>query len=381
MDPNRAFRAYRVKGACANCHASGASSVNTKGGSVNLALPKGNSYIPGEVQHWVITITDSSARRWGFQTAARKAAATSTAAGGFKSSDSNTQVICSNTSFSRVQTTTSGACSSSFPLMYVEHTLTGTRLGVTGSITFQFDWTAPSTDIGAVTVYIAANAANGNNQDDSGDHIYKATYTLQPAAATGPTISANGVVNGASFTQGIEAGSWVSIQGQNLSSTTRTWTSDDFKNGTPTSLDGVNVSIGGKPAYVYYISPTQINVQAPDIPAGTASVTVANAGGTSNAVTATVNDYAPGFFMAGQYAIATHQDGTLVAPAGLYGNSSPAAPGETVILWGTGLGPVSPSVPAGQTSSRPWAAARSLTSPCPQRSRLAACPRRWSEPR
>src|SRR6266480_5165305 len=85
-------------GTCANCHASGANSIDTKGGSVRLTLPKGNSYIPGEVQRWVITVTDSSARRWGFQTAARKATANSTLAGGFKSIDSNTQVICSNTS-------------------------------------------------------------------------------------------------------------------------------------------------------------------------------------------------------------------------------------------------------------------------------------------
>ena len=47
----------------------------------------------------IVTITDSSARRWGFQAAARKAGATSTLAGGFKSTDSNTQVICSNTGF------------------------------------------------------------------------------------------------------------------------------------------------------------------------------------------------------------------------------------------------------------------------------------------
>src|SRR5262249_50827493 len=81
-------------GNCTNCHASGASSVNTKGGSVALPLPKGNTYVPGEVQHWIVTITDSSARRWGYQAAARKASSTSAAAGGFKATDSNSQVIC-----------------------------------------------------------------------------------------------------------------------------------------------------------------------------------------------------------------------------------------------------------------------------------------------
>jgi uncharacterized protein (TIGR03437 family) len=351
-------------GNCSNCHGGGSSSVNTKGGSVSVAFPKGNTYAPGEVQRWVVTVTDSSARRWGYQLAARRASSTSTMAGGFKTPDSNSQVVCSDTSFRRASSTSSGACTTSLPMMYAEHTNAGTRLGTTGSATFQIDWTAPASDIGAVTVYVAANAANGNNQDDSGDHIYTASFTLQPAAASnGPVISA--VVNGASFQKGLQAGSWVSIQGQNLSETTRSWTSADFGSGTPTSLDGVSVSFGGKPAYVYYISPTQINVQAPDVPVGDVAVTVKNTSGTSAAATATVSEYAPASFQAGTYAIATHQDGTLVAPVGALGNSTPAARGETVILWGTGFGPTAPAVSAGQTASQAIGATTAYVSLAP----------------
>jgi uncharacterized protein (TIGR03437 family) len=237
--------------------------------------------------------------------------------------------------------------------MYIGHTNAGTRLGTTGSITFAFDWKAPASDVGPITVYVSANAANGNNEDDTGDHIYNKTFTLTPAASSSqtPTISSAGVVNGASFAAGIEGGSWVTIQGTNLATSTRAWTSDDFSNGTPTSLDGVSVTMGGKPAYVYYISPTQINVQAPDVGTGTISVTVTNSNGTSNAMSATADSFAPAFFTTGKYAIATHTDGTLVAPAGLYPGSSPAKRGETVVLWGTGFGPVTPAVPPGQTSS------------------------------
>jgi hypothetical protein len=92
-------------------------------------------------------------------------------------------------------------------------------------------------------VYLAANAANGNGQDDSGDHIYTASFTLTPASSNAPTIT--GAVNGAGFANGIEAGSWAMIQRTNLSATTRAWTADEFANGTPTSLDGVSVSMGG----------------------------------------------------------------------------------------------------------------------------------------
>ena len=352
-------------GTCAPCHGSGNSSVNTKGGSVTVAFANGNTYVAGQVQHLVVKVADPTARRWGFQLTARLAGSTGTQAGGFKSTDSTTQVLCTNTSFRTAQPNTTGTCATSNPLMYVEQTAAGTRLGTTGSVTFAFDWTPPATAAGTVTLYVAANAANGNNQDDSGDHVYTATYSLAAVpTGTQPTISANGVVNGASFTQGIEAGSWVTIQGTNLTAAgscdpagspgpgCRTWNAGDFANGTPTSLDGVSVAIGGKAAYVYFVSPTQINVQAPDIAVGTAPVTVTNANGTSNTVTVSVDDFAPGFFQTGQYAIATHQDGTLVAPGSLIPGATPAARGETVILWGTGFGAVTPSVPAGKTSSQ-----------------------------
>jgi uncharacterized protein (TIGR03437 family) len=248
--------------------------------------------------------------------------------------------------------------------MYVEHTLSGTRLGTTGSITFAFDWTPPSSDAGPVNVYVAANAANGNNVDDSGDHIYTASLTLTPAPASSntPTITASGIVNGASFASGIASGSWVTIYGTNLSSAStcdpsnpqpgcRTWAAGDFVNGTPTSLDGVSVSMGGKNAYVYFVSPTQINVQAPDLDPGAVPVSVKTDSGSSNEVSVPISSFAPGFFTAGKYALATHVDGSVVAPSGTFPGSSPATPGETITLWGTGFGPVNPRIPSGITSA------------------------------
>lgn len=351
-------------GTCTNCHGSGPTSINKNGGTLSLSTGTSSSYTPGELQHWILTIADPTAKRWGFQAAARQSNATNALAGGFLSTDSNTQVICSNSNFRTVQRTTSGACSSTNPLMYVEQTLSGTRLGTTASTTFQFDWKAPATNIGPVTVYVAANAANGNNQDDTGDHIYTATFTLNPAESSSQTPAITSIVNGASFTPGIEAGSWVTIQGTNLTPATscdpvnnpgpgcRTWSTADFANGTPTSLDGVSVLIGGLPAYVYYISPTQINVLAPQVPSGSAPVVVTNSLGMSNTATATVATFAPGFFQNGNNVIATHQDGTLVAPAGTASGAKPAAKGETIILWGTGFGAVTPSVPAGQTTTQ-----------------------------
>ena len=57
-------------GPCANCHGSGASSVNTNGGKLALNTGTTATYVPGEIQHWIVTIADPSAKRWGFQAAA-----------------------------------------------------------------------------------------------------------------------------------------------------------------------------------------------------------------------------------------------------------------------------------------------------------------------
>ena len=118
----------------------------------------------------------------------------------------------------------------------------------------------------------------GGVQPPSG---YGEAFVVKLAPPGPPAITS--VLNGASYQPGIEAGSWVMIQGTNLANTFpgRTWRSDEIVNGNlPTSLDGVSVTIDGKPAFVYYISPTQINVQAPsDTAAGAVNVVVDNNGG------------------------------------------------------------------------------------------------------
>jgi uncharacterized protein (TIGR03437 family) len=177
-----------------------------------------------------------------------------------------------------------------------------------------------------------------------------------PIAA--PKVAITSVSDGASFRAGVASGSWVSIFGSGLSATTRLWTGADIL-GTklPVSLDGVSVTINGKAAAVEYISPGQLNVQAPqDSAAGPVQVQVTNASGTATG-TATLQQYAPAFFtLPGKYAAAVHADGTLTAPVGFFGGaatSRPAQPGEVVQIYGTGFGPTAPTVLAGQVISSP----------------------------
>jgi uncharacterized protein (TIGR03437 family) len=176
--------------------------------------------------------------------------------------------------------------------------------------------------------------------------VYKQLGAWVSNLSTPVIGSLNGVVNGASFQPGISAGSWASIQGTNLSYTTRSWQAADFVNGTglPTSLDGVFVTVDGNSAYVGYVSPAQINIVVPaDSNIGSAEVQVTNSGVTSNIVSAPIQTFSPAFFIwNGRYAAASNLDFT---PA------TSAMPGETIILWGTGFGPTNPPDIIGQLTS------------------------------
>jgi uncharacterized protein (TIGR03437 family) len=166
--------------------------------------------------------------------------------------------------------------------------------------------------------------------------------SLKPPAIASQT----GVVNGASFQEGVSAGSWAAVQGTNLSYTTRSWNAGDLVNrtGLPTSLDGVFVTVDGKPAYVGYVSPTQVNFVVPaDSNIGAVDVRVTTTGVASNTVSAQLQTFSPAFFLwNGKYAAATHLN---------FAAATSVQPGETIVLWGTGFGPTNPPEAVGQLTS------------------------------
>ena len=81
------------------------------------------------------------------------------------------------------------------------------------------------------------------------------------------------------------------------------WTAGDFSgSNAPTELDGISVSINGKPAYGWYLSPAQLNVQAPEGTAtGNVAITVTNCQATSPAFTLNRRALAPGFLAPSNY--------------------------------------------------------------------------------
>jgi uncharacterized protein (TIGR03437 family) len=229
-------------------------------------------------------------------------------------------------------------------------------------------WTATATSAGNwLQVTPASGSGNGSVQVSAvagsmpvGSYTGTVTITASGAANSPATIQVTfqiiqipvltTVVQGASFQPGIVPGSWVTITGANFTTITDTWDKFVVNGNLPPSLDGVSVSIGGKAAYIYFISPNQINAQAPNVAPGTVPVTVTNGNGTSAVTTATIVAANPAFFLwSSKYAVATRQDYSLAAaPGTIPGLQTVAAkPGDVLILWATGLGATTPAVPAG----------------------------------
>ncbi len=327
---------------CTACHTGTA--LNGGGGAVKIILPDANTYTPGVKQHIKVEVSDPAQKRWGFQLTSRLASDLANGqAGDLVSTDNFTQVICND---GRPK-----PCASPTTVQFIEHTIDGTRNGTPNSAAFEFDWTPPATDVGKITLYAAGNAANGDNTNRN-DHIYTTSVELAPApVAAKPAINADGVRNAANAQAGVAPNSWITISGANLSTTTRTWTADDMASGKlPASLDSVSVTINGKPAYVEYISPSQINVLSPsDDAVGPVEVRVTSNGQTSDAAIVNLQPFAPGIFtFDGKYAATTEGENKLLDKSEQFFSAQNAVtavkPSDVVVLYGTGFGPTDPAV-------------------------------------
>lgn len=312
---------------CTNCHTV---TLNPVGGSVQLELANGQVYQPGRAQRLTVRILDPDAgRRYGFQLTARTS--DNAQAGSF-------------TPGSGTAVTQQGA------LLYINQT--------SSAASYSFDWIPPAGAADLIRIYLAGMAARGTRDS----HVYTTSVELTPAAL--PSLRpVDPVVSAASFQPRIAPGSWISLFGQNLAppGVSRIWTAAEIVDGVlPHSVEGVSVTVNNRPAAVYFVSPQQVNVQAPDDDArGLVEVKLTTAAG-SAAATVSLSPLAPGLFalppQGYRYAAAVHADGTLAAPAGLYGGeppTRPAKPGDIVLLFGTGFGRTQPSVPSGRVLLSP----------------------------
>jgi len=169
----------------------------------------------------------------------------------------------------------------------------------------------------------------------------------------GPAIAAvsdNLIAGGA-----VVPGGWFYIGGSDFSDVTRTWGTGDFTDTTtlPTDLNGVEVWVNGAPVPVYFISPTQVNAQAPSNISGTMTVQVFRLGIGSNIVTAQVAQIQPSiyYYQVGtkNYAAALFQDYSLMGDPAVVPGTHKALPGDIIQLYASGLA----SSPAGNVISSP----------------------------
>lgn len=176
---------------------------------------------------------------------------------------------------------------------------------------------------------------------------------------TGPvSITPGGVVPVYSTSTTIQAGSWVSIYGTNLAAGIAQW-NGDF----PVSLGNTSVTIDSKPAYLWFVSPTQINLQPPDdSTTGQVGVVVTTSAGSASCIVK-LGPYSPSLSL-----FNSKYPAAIVPTPGSAGNSGagydyigpvgefafptrPAKAGETVLLYGVGFGPTNPTVSAGHVYS------------------------------
>lgn len=186
-----------------------------------------------------------------------------------------------------------------------------------------------------------------------------ATSITSCSGTTAPTPGAITSVSTAfaPASYGIAQNTWTVIRGTNLVPPTTpaagvTWsTAASFAQGLmPTELDGISVTIDGKPAYIYFYcsaftsticSVDQINVLSPfDDALGPVDVLVTNGSTSTPPVSAVMHSIVPSLFnYDGVHIVATHLDNSLVGPTTLFpGLSTPALPGEQIVVYATGFG-------------------------------------------
>jgi uncharacterized protein (TIGR03437 family) len=185
--------------------------------------------------------------------------------------------------------------------------------------------------------YIEVFALNVN---DFPNETLQAHFELVP-----PVISLVANAEGESPT--IAPNTWVEIKGSGLALTgeSRSWKSADFINNLmPVTIDSISATVNGKPAFVYYASPKQINILTPpDAMSGPVKVVVSNNGTASTSFTTPAQPISPSFFVfvGGPYVAATHVSGRLLGPGLFAGSDTPAKPGEIAVLYANGFGPTS----------------------------------------
>ncbi len=213
-----------------------------------------------------------------------------------------------------------------------------------GAVQVSADPSSLSPGIYNGAVSVASNAAN---------NPATVPVEFEVQAVSAPLSDFGGVVDAASFGSPVGAGALASLFGSQLAT-------DVAQAGViplPTTLSDATVFVNDAAAPLIFASPGQINFQMPFEVAGTVRVRVERPGQRGNTVTVPVTNHAAGLygFPGTTYGIVVNGSapgGGVVFPwpdtpafAGVA--KAPAKPGDVLVLYGSGLGPVSPAAATG----------------------------------
>ena len=193
--------------------------------------------------------------------------------------------------------------------------------------------------------------------------VWPLALVVSACSAQTPSVAENGVLNSASFvTVGqpghpVAPGSLVSIFGSELAAGLSTAGSVPLS----TSLAGVSVRFNNVAAPMYFVSPGQINAQIPwntlqGAESGMATVVVTRDGNSSQPRNVQLARFSPAVYTlqagSGPAVAVNSDDGSLAQPQGSVPgiNARPARIGGVIIVYASGLGPVTPPVQDGAAS-------------------------------
>jgi uncharacterized protein (TIGR03437 family) len=240
---------------------------------------------------------------------------------------------------------------------YVAATVTGgdPLIGMThiGNGIWQGTW-KPVNAAGGVTLFVTAVGPNGVG----GQNKVSGAVSAPAASATTPTVTAQGVVHAASEQGGvpIAPGGLITVYGVNLAD----GVGQSKGLPLPQQLNGAQVLLGNQPLPILYTSTGQLNVQVPyTVPVNTQyQMTVQHGNTLSVPQQLVVAEAQPGIFTVNQQGTGqgsiVRSDQVTLAQAG-----TPASIGETVVIYCTGLGAVTPAVKEG--TQAPTTAPLSMT--------------------
>ena len=189
--------------------------------------------------------------------------------------------------------------------------VTGTQLP-SGTFTITASWNGSSTSatLGSLITMNVRDVGSGSNGT--------------------PVIPANGLADAASFQQKFSPGMILSVFGASLSPADAADAAGSVP--LPLTMAGISATVNGVAAPLYYVSPTQLNIQVPwQTTLGAATLTVNN-NGQIGSQTFNIDPSSPGIF--------TDRTRTIVP------NGS-AAPGQITTLYIAGAGAVTPAVATG----------------------------------